>query len=203
MGGLHPRPRSGVPVVLLTAWRIEDRLNPIHPKTGPGCPSPLPTPVPSTPHACPQPPRSSGLRPARLACCAEEVSLGALDSGSHTPRRRGDPGSESTPLNYFSLPAAPCLCPGGGLGSLWVLEPPGDCTFERAFGQRQAVARLGWGPPGEAGHPSTPGREGLEDTPGSCGCMPTVGTWLSSPEVRKAGWEGWEPVCQTSCREGV
>ena len=43
------------------------------------------------------------------------------------------------------------------------------------------MARLGWGPPGEAAYPSTPGREGLEDTPGSCGRMPTVGTWLSQP----------------------
>ena len=117
----------------------------------------------------------------RLACCAvggESRSPGLCD---HTPRRRGDQGSGSTPLNHFSLPAAPCLCLGGALRSLWVLEPPWDCTFGRIAGQRQAVARPGWGRSLEAAHPSTPGREGPEDTPESCGCVPTAGPQLSQP----------------------
>lgn len=56
-----------------TTWRIEDGLNPIHPRTGPGhpstphaCPQRPPTPVPSAPapHACSQP--SAELRRSEL-----------------------------------------------------------------------------------------------------------------------------------------
>ena len=32
---------------------------------------------------------------------------------------------------------------------------------------------------------------------------PLQGRSSPSPEVRKAGWEGWEQVCQTSSREGA
>lgn len=97
-----------------------------------------------------------------------------------------------TPLNPFSLPAAPvCLCPGGALGSLWVLEP-----LWIAFG-RNCWAEAGSGQAGlgtfrEASHPSTPEREGPEDTPEICGCVRTADLWPSQPRgpVRKAGWEG-------------
>lgn len=67
------------------------------------------------------------------------------------------------------------------------------------------MARRGWGRSREASHPSTPEREGPEDTPEICGCVPTAELWLSQPRgpVRKAGWEGWEQVCQTSSREGA
>lgn len=77
-------------VVLLHRLEDRGRTEPYSPDDWPWVPlTPPPTPVPSTPHACSQPPRSSGLRPARLACCAvggESRSPG--HSGSHPKEER-------------------------------------------------------------------------------------------------------------------